>query len=257
MTTPSSLPRTTGIRVKLAVGIAVATLLVTAVVAVAATAFPAWQEPDSSEPRVGVAQVDGEIVVIVTDDDSAAAAAARTATLRWSLVALGLSVIPAIGVGWIVAGRMLGGPPRSGPHGSHHRRPRRTRRTGRRRHARSRRHRRGRRRHRGGVQRPGAQPRHPPGHSRIGNAAGGSRRASTPPNGAQQPRGGGRQPARDRPHRQFHLAQAGWAIAGRARPRDSRRARCVPSCTDPSLRPPARGRRWPPSSRAAPRASFP
>lgn len=108
MTTPSSLPRTTGVRVKLAVGIAVATLLVTAVVAVTATAFSAWQEPDSSEPRVGVAQVDGEIVVIVSDDDSAAAAGARTATLRWSLVALGLSVIPAIGVGWIVAGRMLG-----------------------------------------------------------------------------------------------------------------------------------------------------
>jgi signal transduction histidine kinase len=93
--------------VKLAVGIALATLLVAAVVAVTATAFSAWQEPESAEPRVGVAQVDGEVVVIVTDD-SAAAAEARAATLRWSLVALALSVIPAIAVGWMVAGRMLG-----------------------------------------------------------------------------------------------------------------------------------------------------
>jgi signal transduction histidine kinase len=108
MTTTSSLPRTTGVRVKLAVGIAVATLLVASAVAVAATAFSAWQEPDSSEPRIGVAQVDGEIVVLVADDDPAVAAEVRTATLRWSLVALGLSVIPAVAVGWIVAGSMLG-----------------------------------------------------------------------------------------------------------------------------------------------------
>jgi signal transduction histidine kinase len=108
MTTTSSLPRTTGVRVKLAVGIALATLLVVAVVAVTATAFSAWQEPDSSEPRVGVAQVDGEIVVLVAEDDPAAVDGARTATLRWSLVALGLSVIPAVAVGWIVAGSMLG-----------------------------------------------------------------------------------------------------------------------------------------------------
>jgi signal transduction histidine kinase len=86
----------------------VATLLVAAVVAVTATAFSAWQEPDSSEPRIGVAQVDGEIVVLVADGDPAAAAEERTATLRWSLVALGLSAIPAVGVGWIVAGSMLG-----------------------------------------------------------------------------------------------------------------------------------------------------
>ena len=108
MTTASSLPRTTGVRVKLAVGIAVAALLVAAVVAVTATAFSAWQAPDFSEPRVGVARVDGEIVVLVSDDDPAAAAEARTATLRWSLVALGLSVIPAVAIGWIVAGSMLG-----------------------------------------------------------------------------------------------------------------------------------------------------
>ena len=93
MTTTASLPRTTRVRAKLAVGIAVATLLVAAVVAVTATAFSAWQEPDSSEPRIGVAQVDGEIVVLVADGDPAAAAEERTATLRWSLVALGLSTI--------------------------------------------------------------------------------------------------------------------------------------------------------------------
>lgn len=108
MTTTPSLPRTTGVRAKLAVGIAVATLLVAAVVAVTATAFSAWQEPDPSEPRVGVAQIDGEIVVLIADNDLANAAEARTATLRWSLVALGLSAIPAVAVGWIVAGSMLG-----------------------------------------------------------------------------------------------------------------------------------------------------
>lgn len=103
MTTRTARPA--GVRARLAVGMAVATLLVAAVVAVAAMAFTSWRA-DSSEPQVGVARVGDEVVVIVTEDDPGAAAA-RSATLRWSLLALSLSVIPAVGVGWVVAGRML------------------------------------------------------------------------------------------------------------------------------------------------------
>ena len=52
----------------------------------------------------------GENVAVVIDTDEgteAAAAQARSDTLRWSLVALAISLVPAIGVGWFAAGRML------------------------------------------------------------------------------------------------------------------------------------------------------
>lgn len=100
----TSLPQPSRMRITIAVTMALATLLVAAVVAVAATAFTAWAA-GPAEPQVGVARVGDEVVVIVTEDDPAAEA--RSATLQWSLLALSLSVIPAMAVGWIVAGRLL------------------------------------------------------------------------------------------------------------------------------------------------------
>jgi len=98
------------VRTRLAVGLTVSTLLVAAVVAVAATALAAWRASDSAATQAGAARVGEEVtVVIVTDEGAAAAAAgARTDTLRWSLIALTMSIIPAVGVGWFAAGRMLG-----------------------------------------------------------------------------------------------------------------------------------------------------
>ena len=104
-------PRRNRVRTRLAVGLTVSTLLVAAVVAVAATGLSAWQSnDDASGTQAGAARVGEDVtVVIVTDDNAnAAAAQARTDTLRWALIALALSVIPAIGVGWFAAGRMLG-----------------------------------------------------------------------------------------------------------------------------------------------------
>jgi len=108
---PTAPPRRNRVRTRLAVGLTVSTLLVAAVVAVAATGLSAWQSQDDAPgTQAGAARVGEDVtVVIVTDDNAnAAAAQARTDTLRWALVALALSVIPAIGVGWFAAGRMLG-----------------------------------------------------------------------------------------------------------------------------------------------------
>lgn len=98
------------VRARLAVGLTISALLVAAVVAVAATALTAWRAGDSGATQAGAARVGDEVtVVIVTDEGAAAAAAgARTDTLRWSLIALAASIIPAVGVGWFAAGRMLG-----------------------------------------------------------------------------------------------------------------------------------------------------
>jgi signal transduction histidine kinase len=108
---PTAPPRRNRVRTRLAVGLTVSTLLVAAVVAVAATGLSAWQSNDDAPgTQAGAARVGDDVaVVIVTDDNAnAAAAQARTDTLRWALIALALSVIPAIGVGWFAAGRMLG-----------------------------------------------------------------------------------------------------------------------------------------------------
>jgi signal transduction histidine kinase len=99
------------VRTRLAIGLTVSTLLVAAAIAVGATLIAAWQAGDSEvEAQAGAARVtDNVAVVIITDEGAAAAAAqARSDTLRWSLIALAVSLLPAIAVGWFAAGRMLG-----------------------------------------------------------------------------------------------------------------------------------------------------
>jgi signal transduction histidine kinase len=98
------------VRARLAVGLTISALAVAAVVAVAATALAAWQAGDDGTTQAGAARVGDEVTVVIVTDEGAAAAAAgvRTDTLRWSLIALAASIIPAVGVGWFAAGRLLG-----------------------------------------------------------------------------------------------------------------------------------------------------
>ncbi len=106
--TDTGLPRHFSTRARLAVGMALTAVLIAAVVGVSAVALARWRaDPASTEPLVGTASIDGEVVVIIADEGGAAAADARAATLRWSLVMLGLVAIPAVAVGWVVAGRVL------------------------------------------------------------------------------------------------------------------------------------------------------
>jgi len=99
------------LRARLAIGLTVSTLLVAAIVAVGATALSAWQPSASHDTTAaGAARVGEEVTVIIVaeEDADATASRVRSDTLRWSLIALAVSVVPAIGVGWFAAGRMLG-----------------------------------------------------------------------------------------------------------------------------------------------------
>ena len=97
---PISPPRRNRLRTRLAVGLTVSTLLVAAIVAVAATGLSAWQSTaDAPGTPAGAARVGDDVAVVIVTDDTAnvAAAQARTDTLRWALIAMVISVIPAIG----------------------------------------------------------------------------------------------------------------------------------------------------------------
>jgi signal transduction histidine kinase len=99
------------LRSRLAVGLTVSTLLVAAAIAIGATVVAAWQSGNEADgTRAGAARVGEDVTVVIVADEgaAAAAAAARSDTLRWSLIALAVSLVPAIGVGWFAAGRMLG-----------------------------------------------------------------------------------------------------------------------------------------------------
>lgn len=99
------------LRARLAVGLTLATLGVAALVAIGATLLAAWRA-DDPEPttQAGAARVgeDVTVVVVAGGDAAVAAAQARRDALGWTLVALGASVVPAIGVGWVLSARLLG-----------------------------------------------------------------------------------------------------------------------------------------------------
>lgn len=102
----ASLSRTRGMRVRIAGGVALVTLLIAAAVSIATVAFIAFQNDPHSDPRVGAARVGTEVVVIVADENPPATVS-PTAILKWSLLVLALSAVPAVTVGWVLAGRML------------------------------------------------------------------------------------------------------------------------------------------------------
>lgn len=99
------------VRNRLAIGLTVSTLLVAAAIAVAATLIAGWQaESPDNGTQAGAARVGDNVAVVIVADEGAteAAAQARGDTLRWSLIALAVSLLPAIAVGRFAAGRMLG-----------------------------------------------------------------------------------------------------------------------------------------------------
>lgn len=99
------------LRSRLAVGLTVSTLLVAATIAIGATVLAGWQSRTADDgTRAGAARVGEDVTVVIVADEGAseAAAQARSDTLRWSLIALAASLLPAIGVAWFTAGRMLG-----------------------------------------------------------------------------------------------------------------------------------------------------
>jgi signal transduction histidine kinase len=103
-------PKRARVRARLAVGLTVSALVVAALVGIGASALASWR---SDEPEVrtqaGAARVgEGVALVVVAEDDGDAAAQARSDALRWMLVALGVALIPAVAVGWLAAGRLLG-----------------------------------------------------------------------------------------------------------------------------------------------------
>jgi signal transduction histidine kinase len=99
------------LRARLAVGLTLTTLAIAALVAVAATLLASWRA-DDPEPQAeaGAARVGDDVTVVVVAERNAAdaAAQARRDALGWTLVALGVSVIPAVGVGWFLSARLLG-----------------------------------------------------------------------------------------------------------------------------------------------------
>lgn len=107
MTTTHHLPRSRNVRVRLAAGLTLTALVVAVVVAVGASALSSWQAT-AGEPLVGTARIDDDIVVIIADEGDRAGEAARAETLRWSLVVLGLAIVPTAALAWVAAGRMLG-----------------------------------------------------------------------------------------------------------------------------------------------------
>jgi signal transduction histidine kinase len=99
------------LRGRLAVGLTISTLLVAATIAIGATVLAGWQAHTSDDgTRAGAARVGEDVTVVIVADEGAAEAAAqaRSDTLRWSLIALAASLLPAVGVAWFAAGRMLG-----------------------------------------------------------------------------------------------------------------------------------------------------
>ncbi|MCU0261699.1 MAG: HAMP domain-containing histidine kinase, partial [Ilumatobacteraceae bacterium] len=99
------------VRTRLAIGVTLSTLAVAALVGIVATGLASWRAVDpSDETRAGATIVDEGVAIFVVAEDSADAAAdARADALRWMLVALAVSVVPALGVGWFVSQRLLRG----------------------------------------------------------------------------------------------------------------------------------------------------
>jgi signal transduction histidine kinase len=106
-----AVPNRSRLRTRLAVGLSACALGVAALVAVASALLAAWRSDDPANvARAGAARVGSDLAVVIVTGEGAdsAAADARRAALQWMLVALGVSLVPAVGLGWFAAGRLLG-----------------------------------------------------------------------------------------------------------------------------------------------------
>lgn len=105
------IPTRRRVRTRLAVGMTVSAFLVAALVGIGAAALATWRSDDpQSDTRAGAARLGDDVaLVVVAEDGSAdAAAQARHDALRWMMVMLGASLLPAVAIGWFAAGRLLG-----------------------------------------------------------------------------------------------------------------------------------------------------
>jgi|GEM_PF-1754051 len=102
----STRPR--NLRTRLAVGVTLSTLAIVLLVGAATAALAEWRAADPvPDTQIGAAQVNGVPVLVVTEaagDD--VAGDARSAVLGWMLVALGVSLVPSVAVGWFVSARL-------------------------------------------------------------------------------------------------------------------------------------------------------
>jgi len=107
---PGRPPSRARLRLRVAVGITVSALVVAALVGIVASVLASWRSDDpAAQTQAGAARVGQDVAVVVVAEQSAdAAAQARRDALRWMLVALGVSLVPAVAVGWLAAGRLLG-----------------------------------------------------------------------------------------------------------------------------------------------------
>jgi signal transduction histidine kinase len=103
--------RVLSLRARLAIGMTALALGVTALVAIAAAVLADRLGPDPQQRTVTrVEQVGSQIAVIQVQADPEGAAAAdeaRQDALRWTLIALAASFVPAAGLAWLAAGRVL------------------------------------------------------------------------------------------------------------------------------------------------------
>jgi len=103
--------RPTSVRNRLAMVLTLTTLAIVTLVGLVAVALSIWRADDPvPTTQAGAARVaDGITVVVVAEEGTQdAAAQARHDALGWMLVALGVSVVPAMAAGWIVSARVLG-----------------------------------------------------------------------------------------------------------------------------------------------------
>jgi signal transduction histidine kinase len=102
-------PRRSRLRTRLAIGMSLTALGVAALVAISAAALSSWRSGDAGlETQAGAARVGDGVAVVVVAEGAEAADAARADALRWTLVALGVALVPAAVIGWFTSGRLLG-----------------------------------------------------------------------------------------------------------------------------------------------------
>lgn len=105
------IPTRRRVRTRLAIGMTVLAFLVAALVGVGAAALATWRSDDPvSNTRAGAARVGDDVALVLVAEDGGAdaAAQARHDALRWMMVMLGASLVPAVALGWFAAGRLLG-----------------------------------------------------------------------------------------------------------------------------------------------------
>lgn len=97
-------------RLRLAVTITAAVLGAAAVVVLVTVGLATWRAADpAATTRAGAAQTSNGVTVLLVQSQGSAGAAstARHDTFNWLFLALGITVLPALGASWLVSGKML------------------------------------------------------------------------------------------------------------------------------------------------------